>query len=255
MAELVQIERIRKREFHSRILEMDASKKKAILSSQLPLELLSKKLEESVTIEAGHQVPDCTSCGVCCAFALIVPISYSESERVPAYVDILLDDVDEEIVIDRVLPRAENGRCANLEGELGGSIGCSIYSDRPSLCHDFDAGSDRCHEYRRMYGIEGQLSDDEVKLFRERLRSRSHPTVIEDVSIVSSGHVERMSVSAEGKAEHTFGELLTISCFLDDETPIEIHTFEYGKEKWLESDLLGLTMDEARKRIAEQAVW
>ncbi|QYO67581.1 YkgJ family cysteine cluster protein [Leptolyngbya sp. 7M] len=255
MAELVQIERIRKRDFNSRILEMDAGKKKAILPPQLPLELLSKKLEESVTIELAHQIPDCTSCGVCCAFALIVPITYSESESVPAYVDILLDDADEEIVIDRVLPRAENGRCANLEGELGGPIGCRIYNDRPSLCHDFDAGSDRCHEYRRMYGIEGQLSEEEAKVFREKLLSRPHPMVIEDVSIVSSGHVERMSISAEGEAEQTFGELLTIWCFLNDETPIEIHTFEYGKEKWFEGDLLGLTMDEARKRIEEQAGW
>lgn len=256
MAELVQIERIRKRDFTARVIELNEQKKKWYQPPQLPLDRLSLKLVERTATDKAEPVPDCVTCGVCCSFALIVPVSYKDSERLTSYCDVLLDSAEDEVVIEKVLPRGREGRCVNLSGELGERIGCDIYPDRPQVCHDFDAGSDRCHEYRRMYGIEPQLSADEVRLAEQRLRSRARPSVIEDVTIVSVGKVERSSYSvADGTTEHTVTEQLAIVAFLDTDEPHELHRFEYGKERWLESDLLGLSIDGALERINEQAGW
>ncbi len=255
MAALVQIERIRKSELHSRVLELNERKRAFYLDPQLPLDRLSLKLEARKATANDVPVPDCVTCGVCCSFALIVPVSHEDTSRLTRYCDILLDDTEDEIVIDRVLPRSEDGRCVHLMGELGRSIGCEIYLDRPRVCREFDAGSDRCHEYRRMFAIEPQLTQDEVSEALKRLDAVPIE-VIEDASIVSTGKVKHSSFNvADGTVEYTEAEQLTIVAFLSDEKPHELHTFEYGKEYWFESDLIGMTLEEAASKIKEQAVW
>ncbi len=256
MAAPVQIERIRKRELHSRVLELNERKRAFYLDPQLPLDRLSLKLEARTTTNANVPVPDCVTCGVCCSFALIVPVTHEDTGRLNRYCDILLEDTEDEIVVDRVLPRSEDGRCVHLMGELGRSIGCEIYLDRPRVCHEFDAGSDRCHEYRRMFAIEPQLTQDEVSEALERLATVLPIEIIEDASIVSTGKVKHSSYNvADGTVEYSEAEQLTIVAFLGDEVPHELHTFEYGKEKWFESDLLGLTIEQAKEKIEEQAGW
>jgi Fe-S-cluster containining protein len=39
--------------------------------------------------------------------------------------------------------------CVAFEGQLGGRCGCSVYEDRPSVCREFEVGSDLCHEARK----------------------------------------------------------------------------------------------------------
>jgi hypothetical protein len=167
-----------------------------------------------------------------------------------------LDDSDEDIVVDRMLPRTEDGRCVNLEGTLGIKIGCRIYEERPHVCRDFDAGSDRCHEYRRMFDIENQLTQDEVEMASKLLQQQERPELIEDVSIVSNGKIERSSYNvADGKVEYTTAEQLSIVAFLSGDEPHELHTFESGRESWFESDFLGLSLDAAKQLVSEQAGW
>lgn len=256
MAKPVQIERVRKRELHSRVLELNERKRAYYLDPQLPLDRLSLKLEARTATKVNVPVPDCVTCGVCCSFALIVPVSHEDTSRLNRYCDILLDDTEDEIVIDRVLPRSEDGRCVHLTGELGKSIGCEIYLNRPRVCHEFDAGSDRCHEYRRMFAIEPQLPQDEVSAALKRLEAVPPIEVIEDASIVSTGKVKHTSYNvADGTTAYSEAEQLTIVAFLGDEKPHELHTFEYGKEDWFESDMLGLTIEKAKERLEEQAGW
>lgn len=232
---------------------MDSATKRSLITPQLPLDQLSKRLSDRVTVPTDSPVPECTTCGVCCVFALIVPVSHDESANIDPCVDILLDDIEEEIVIDRVLPRRSDGRCIHLAGELGRSIGCSIYEGRPQPCRDFDAGSDRCHEYRRMYGIEGQLADDAYATAIAKLKEGPETKIIEDVCIVSNGTVERMTYSAAtGVAEQESHRLFKLVAFLTGGEEYEIHSFEYGRENWFESDLLGLTLEEAISKIEEQ---
>ena len=160
------------------------------------------------------------------------------------------------MAVDRMLPRAVDGRCGNLEGTLGENIGCSIYEDRPKVCRDFEAGSDRCHEYRRMFDLEKQLTHGEVERASKRLQQQERPELIEDVSIVSTGTVERSSFNvADGTVEYTKAEQLSIVAFLSGDEPHELHTFESGREDWFESDVLGLSLDEAKQLIGDQAGW
>jgi Fe-S-cluster containining protein len=255
MAELVQIERIKKRDLNSRILELNERRHEYYIEPQLPLDRLSVKLAARRATPLEALVPDCVTCGVCCSFALIVPVTHDDTSRLSRYCDILLDDSDDEVIVDRILQHGNDRRCVHLMGKLGEKIGCEIYSDRPRVCHDFDAGSDRCHEYRRMFGIEEQLSEEDVRLAIQRLEEIDPPETIEDVSIVSSGKIERSSFNVvDGTVEYTKTEQLTIFGHLSDDKPYRLHSFEYGRENWFESDLLGLTLEEAASKIEEQAV-
>lgn len=256
MADLVQIERITKSEFHARVVGLSQQRENSYRRSQFPLERLSKQLEQRLVTNASMPVPECTNCGLCCFLPLIVPVTRDESERLTSYCDILMDGADADIVVDRMLPRAGDGRCLNLEGKLGASIGCTIYKDRPQVCRDFEAGSDRCHEYRRMFEFEDQLTEEQIETAIQRLANVERPITVEEVSIVSTGKIERSSFNIlDGTVEYTTAEQLTIVAFLGDEKPHELHTFEYGKENWFESDLLGLTIEQANEKIAEQAGW
>lgn len=251
---MVQIERIRKSEFNDRVVRLTAERKSRHRESQLPLDRLSKFRADRVSVDKDTPVPECTTCGICCFLPLIVPVTRAESERLTGYCDILLDDSEEDIVVDRMLPRAEDGRCANLEGTLGVNIGCRIYEDRPHVCRDFDAGSDRCHEYRRMFDLENQLTETQVEAASKLLQQQVRPELIEDVSIVSQAKIERSSYNvADGTVENTKAEQLSIVAFLsDDDEPLELHTFESGVENWFESDVVGLTIDEARQLITNK---
>lgn len=256
MAKLVQIERIRKSEFNDRVVKLTAERKSGHREPQLPLDRLSKFRKDRASVDKETPVPECTTCGICCFLPLIVPVTKAESERLTSYCDILLDGADEDIVVDRVLARSDDGRCRNLKGTLGENIGCSVYEDRPQVCRDFEAGSDRCHEYRRMFDLENQLTEAQVETASKLLQQQVRPELIEDVSIVSSGKVELSSYNvADGTVEYTKAEQLSIVAFLSDDEPHELHTFESGRENWFESDLVGLSLDEARQLINDQAGW
>lgn len=250
---MVQIERIKKSEFNARVVELTRKRSCGYREPQLPLDRLSKLFVERLVTDDNTPLPECTACGICCFLPLIVPVSRAESERLTSFCDILLDGTDEDIVVDRVLMRNDDGRCRNLEGTLGESIGCTIYIDRPQVCRDFEAGSDRCHEYRRMFDLEKQLTQDEVETASKLLQQQEKPELIEDVSIVSTGSVERSSYNvADGTVEYTKAEQLSIVAFLSGDEPYELHTFESGREHWFESDILGLSLDEAKRLISEQ---
>jgi Fe-S-cluster containining protein len=45
-------------------------------------------------------------------------------------------------------------RCSALLGKLGRRVRCAIYDVRPRGCRLVEAGSARCHQYRRERGIE-----------------------------------------------------------------------------------------------------
>jgi Fe-S-cluster containining protein len=43
--------------------------------------------------------------------------------------------------------------CVAFEGQVGGRCACSIHPERPSVCREFEAGSDLCHEARERAGL------------------------------------------------------------------------------------------------------
>ena len=152
-----------------------------------------------------------------------------------------------------MLPRdVRSGHCSNLTGDLGKEIACRVYPDRPSVCREFDAGSDRCHEYRRMYGLEPRL-DEEVVVNEVAKLIKTKPGIITFASIVVDSVSTKVTYSKEddGRMETTEVTYLKIVALLDDdvETEYEIHTYDASKERWFESDLLGMTLSEAQEFI------
>jgi hypothetical protein len=113
------------------------------------------------------------------------------------------------------------------------------------VCRDFDAGSDRCHEYRRMYGLERQLSKDEVEAAAGRLEERAASATIKYVSIVADSTVSQLTRSGEG-VEYYESTILKIVAFIDQDSSYDLHRYDAKKEVWFESELVGYSLDEAR---------
>jgi len=44
--------------------------------------------------------------------------------------------------------KADDGRCAALKGQPGVDVACAIYDRRPTVCADFQPGSQYCREAR-----------------------------------------------------------------------------------------------------------
>ena len=89
---------------------------------------------------------DCKTCGACCCFKWSWPIF--KRDRTDA------TGIPQEMQrFDYPLMKTENNRCVALEGEVGTSVKCSVYNDRPDACRKFEVGSELCNEARRKVGI------------------------------------------------------------------------------------------------------
>jgi Fe-S-cluster containining protein len=95
----------------------------------------------------------CQNCGACCA-NFRVSFYWAESDDHPG------GSVPARLVIPvtpyHVAMRGTERRpvrCIALQGEVGVSVGCSIYAQRSSTCRDFTEGSPECHGARAAHGL------------------------------------------------------------------------------------------------------
>lgn len=251
MNELVQITRYPRSEYNDLISEMNAAHRSQLLKEQMPLADASPYRNTSVTARSRQEPPDCVTCGVCCSLPLVVTVPRGNEDRLNAYWEVTVEDV----VVERVIGRdLETGRCVNLEGTLGESIGCRIYENRPNICRIFEAGSDRCLEYRRMYGIDPQLT--EYELDRDYGPKKTVPTgIISDSSIdLDSEKVSMEIVDGEMVTVSTKMMRITVGLDRDKSEPQFIHHYDASKEEWHESEFLGLTIEEAHQMIAAKCL-
>ncbi len=113
-------------------------------------------LEAGLPVEAANP---CITCGACCAYFRAsfywAETDVSAGGTVPA-------DLTEKLNDFRALMRGTNGtnpRCIALLGQIGQSVGCSIYALRASVCHDFKMSwengihNDRCDKARAAWGL------------------------------------------------------------------------------------------------------
>jgi Fe-S-cluster containining protein len=102
---------------------------------------------------SGSGLPDCRTCGACCAFSAEWPRFTLEADE-----DLAL--LPEEFV-DRTLHRmrCHGDRCSALEGRIGVSSSCRIYDRRPDVCRDCQPGDDACRIARRHFGLREVLLD------------------------------------------------------------------------------------------------
>jgi Fe-S-cluster containining protein len=211
-----------------------------LLPPQIIPKGLAVKRSANVITPPDAPIPDCLSCGVCCAAMLCVGVRPSEDDRLSTeeYWDITIEGREGEITVDRYLRRdAETLACAFLNIADGEPTGCKIYERRPQMCHDFDAGSDKCHALRRAYGIEPFLSLDEMSEALEKLDNKPEKSVpaetIREVKFV----------------EHEMGELQILAYLNDGSTKI-IHVFNPQTETWRQFEFDGLTLSQAANLIA-----
>jgi Fe-S-cluster containining protein len=87
---------------------------------------------------------DCTKCGACCS---AYPVHFFKPHNIDEKHYIKINSYINE------LKRDLDNRCCALEGEVGKSVKCSIYKDRPSACDRFQAGGERCINLRKLRSI------------------------------------------------------------------------------------------------------
>ncbi|MGO4998440.1 YkgJ family cysteine cluster protein [Oceanisphaera sp. W20_SRM_FM3] len=95
----------------------------------------------------------CLTCGACCAY---FRVSFYWGE---IHGDFLVpESLTEPINLSRMAMQGTNQadpRCIALEGEVGGCVSCSIYTNRPSPCREFEAFDEEgaCNRARVAYGL------------------------------------------------------------------------------------------------------
>ncbi|MDO9596851.1 MAG: YkgJ family cysteine cluster protein [Azoarcus sp.] len=102
----------------------------------------------------------CTRCGACCAaFRVDFHVSALASRNGEGGVP---DSLTVPLTASLCRMRGTDEgppRCVALEGEIGRSVRCTIYADRPSPCRDFapyaglGIGEDGCDRARARHGL------------------------------------------------------------------------------------------------------
>jgi len=246
---LIQLTRISRSDYYESISKIKKRLEKDLIAPQIAPEKFTKKLSENVITPEQTPIPDCLTCGACCVYSMIVPVSNSDPTPPENYWEIILEDSASEIVVNKMLKRTD-AICDYLGGKFGESVACRIYEARPNPCRAFEAGSDRCHAYRRLFNIEPPLTEEELRQANEKLQTNPFDEKITFVIITEKEVTERIVQSPEGFYSERKTSLLQITAFLgDDETPHIIHTFHPDEEIRLEDDFLALTLKEAEELI------
>lgn len=94
----------------------------------------------------------CQSCGACCAhFRVSFYWAEAESLGLP---EALTEAINPWMsCMKGTGQRAGGVRCVALAGEIGREVGCTIYPQRPSPCHELQPGEERCLRARAAHGL------------------------------------------------------------------------------------------------------
>jgi uncharacterized protein len=213
-----------------------------LLPPQILTDDLTSRVAGNVVTPPDAPVPDCQTCGACCAAMLSVGVLPDEKVSAADAWDIIIKSEKGETIVDRFVRRDdENFSCVALEGAVGETVSCRIYENRPRVCRSFEAGSDRCHGLRRAYGLEPFLTIEEMLDALEKLEARPARKDAPDAII-----------NVEFAAEEETGNI-EIKVLLGDNSIRKIHVFEPDKEVWRQFEFYGLTLRQANELIASRS--
>lgn len=113
---------------------------------------------------------DCQSCGACCCNT-----TRNRLLKTTEYVEITRKDrlfKEDRATLKRVATENAEGafhmrlvgdeqRCVALEGILGDTVRCSIYTLRPEGCRLVESGDEACRAARRQFGFSLRGDDDD----------------------------------------------------------------------------------------------
>ncbi|MGC2236606.1 MAG: YkgJ family cysteine cluster protein [Pyrinomonadaceae bacterium] len=239
---LVQITRrskIAEDEFYPMIAFMYEQVWQNLLPTQILTEGLTTRAANNVITPVDAPIPDCMTCGACCASMLCVGVRPDEDKEISAedYWDIVVKGENGEILVDRYLQRnAETFACTALDGTIGEKVGCRIYENRPDICHLFEAGSDKCRALRRAYGLEPFLTLLEMSEAVQKLKMLPEKNL-------PSERIRHVKFVEQSEDE------LEISAAMNDGTVKTIHVFNPKRETWRQFEFDGLTLSEAENLI------
>lgn len=212
-----------------------------LLPPQILTDDLTSRVADNVVTPPDAPVPDCQTCGACCAAMPSVGVLPDEKVSAADAWDVTVTGKKGETVVDRFVRRDdENFSCVALEGAVGETVSCRIYENRPRVCRRFEAGSDRCHGLRRAYGLEPFLTIEEMLAALEKLEARP---ARKDAPAV---------INVEFAAEEETGNI-EIKVLLGDNSIRKIHVFEPNTEIWRQFEFYGLTLAQAQRLIGERA--
>lgn len=200
---------------------------------------LSVKVENNVITPENALIPDCITCGACCALLLCVNLNPRNAVAPDDYWEITKQGDNRELTVDRCMKlKEEDFSCTALDGTVGEEVTCLIYEDRPKMCRTFEAGSDRCHAVRRAVGIEPFLGLMEMYEAVQKLKSqKENPDELEKIEIVN--------IYEEGESKN-----LQIKVILKNKMEKVIHNFDPKLETWFQAEFEGLTLAKADELIS-----
>ncbi len=209
---LIQITRqsaIAETDFYPAISRMYERMWEQLLPAQILTDGLSARRSRSFITPEDAQVPDCQTCGACCIAMLCVGVRPDEKVADDDYWNITVATDAGDMTVDRFMRRSsETFMCSALEIEDGERAVCRIYADRPRICRDFEAGSDKCHALRRAFGYEPFLTLDEMsealaKLERRNAAKGAGADTIRFVRFIETGDgdFEIMATMRSGRTE------------------------------------------------------
>lgn len=110
-------------------------------------------------METYDQNP-CLTCGACCTHFRISFYGGETDAHPYGFVpDSMVVNLTGTIVCMRGTEHAPTGRCTALTGEVGKSIACTIYENRPTPCREYHVWDQegtpnpKCQELRAKHGI------------------------------------------------------------------------------------------------------
>lgn len=237
-------ERVEEEVFTKKISEVYNEIWQNLLPQQIPLSDLPHEVAKNVVTPPDAPIPDCQTCGGCCACFPYIGVRPSEEVPKEKYWDITAEGKDGEIVVDRFLKRnGENFACQSLAGKIGENVSCTIYENRPRICRNFEAGSDKCHAVRRSYGLEPPLGLMEMAVALRKLREIPEPEIAPSEKI--------RDVRIREKKDSDFWE---ITALMEDGTFRPLHTYDPSREIFRQFEFSGLTFSDAKGLIASRKV-
>lgn len=226
--------------FHQAVVAFERNKWTNLSEPQIRLENLPRAVAENIITPKTDAIPDCVTCGACCAFLSCVAVKPTDSTPADFVWEITNETRDGgAITVDRFMRRTgDEFACVALDGQLGEQVGCRIYPERPQVCREFEAGSDKCRALRRAYQIEPEL--DEARRLEAAFRVA--------LFVEQQNPTEKIVYARIVEHPETNGEFVVVALLDSGENKV-LHIYRSKDEIWLQSDFAGLTLNEAYAMI------
>jgi uncharacterized protein len=208
-----------------------------LLPPQIITDGLTTRAANNVITPPDAPIPDCVTCGACCMALPCVGVRPAEKVAAEDYWDVTVEGAGGAIVVDRFVRRdPETFYCTALEIVNNERALCRIYEERPQICRDFEAGSDKCHALRRAFGYEPFLSLEEMPEAVRKLENRP-------VTLTEAERIQGVNF-----IESETGDL-QIAALMKDGSTQTIHIFNPQTETWRQFEFDGLTLSQAKNLI------